>query len=286
MAGPRPMGIRVEWAEENKAAGVPAFNTGPLSLVAPHLQREVTDVRLACIWGIAPGDFDLYGPSGELVPFEASARYRRFKGLEVGRTYKLLLRHHAIQELRTTRRYVPYRYLGGDGHLAAAQLERMSSRFYSRVWATRHPASFKASFEESAGTAERAATNQAVWLARYFGVGGGFSSSPGQKLPAGRSSAADREDGDTLALTQREGRLVAQLTPKHPDRVMRLDHALAWLQHMTLSVKETIPDALPAHSVRLFLLHFLAFFDFTPDELVTMRVAAMAPVAGPGAACL
>jgi hypothetical protein len=71
--------IQIVWAAE--AGGVAAFSSGPINLVAPHRQADVSDCCIiVLIQGIAPADFDLVGATCELCPFgtSSSAHYRIF----------------------------------------------------------------------------------------------------------------------------------------------------------------------------------------------------------------
>eukprot|EP00747_Dinoflagellata_sp_TGD_P060701 gnl/TRDRNA2_/TRDRNA2_152154_c0_seq1.p1 gnl/TRDRNA2_/TRDRNA2_152154_c0~~gnl/TRDRNA2_/TRDRNA2_152154_c0_seq1.p1 ORF type:complete len:172 (-),score=34.59 gnl/TRDRNA2_/TRDRNA2_152154_c0_seq1:18-533(-) len=155
----------------------------------------------------------------------------------------------------------------------------MSSSFYARVWASEAPSSFRDAFAASAGAADVAAANQSEWFCKYFGMNG-------------RGSSGPRLEGDTLKLVRREGLLVASLVPKHPSNVMTLEHALLWLALMKQAIVEHIGELKPlvagtdatdaaavtAHSIRLFCLHFLAFFDFDLADLAAIYEAGMEPL--------
>ena len=156
--------------------GLPSFNTGPINLVAPHLQQNVTDIRLAMIQGLAPGDFNLFAAdSGRLLDFltisHGGHSYRVFRQVEVGRAYLLRLRLEILQNYLASNQYVPYRGLGAEGHLTRQHISNLSSSFYRRVFHTRQPLSFRAAFVASAGTAEAAAASQARWFSAFFGCG-------------------------------------------------------------------------------------------------------------------
>jgi len=266
-----PGSIRIEWANSQLSA----FNTGPINLVAPHLQQQVTDIRIALLQGIAPDDFNLVeSTTGELVPFVRSpSGYRTFKGLQLGSVYQLKLNPAAFRELSvgSSRQYVPYRYLCADGFVSDIVLLKLSTAFYHRVYGSvLSPASFKAAFVKSAGTVEEAACNQAKWFAKYFGLNG-------------RRSGTSREEGDTTKLVRKEGLLVVALLPKHPGTVMSLAHARIWLIHMKSALSEVFGSAhehLVPRSILLFTLHFLGFFDFSPKELLSIRSVAFEALDG------
>ena len=166
--------IRIDWAPSNDFT---AFNTGSINLVAPHLQALITDVRIACIQGLDKDDFDLFTKDKQIrVPSTEHAHgngtFRVFEGMEKGLVYELRLREDAKEGIKKA--YIPYRYLGSDGHVNHAMLNRLSRAFYGRVWESdrvRTPPgpllpAFKAAFAESAGSAAVAASNQATWFAR------------------------------------------------------------------------------------------------------------------------
>lgn len=280
-------GIIIHWAVPE----LPAFQTGPITLFAPHLLDELTDIRLACIQGCRPDDIELRDEEGALVPIEFTLTgCRRYTALQKGRTYKLQMQSGSINCLSCggSRAYIPYRYLGADGHVNFEMLHRLSDRFYSLVWATHEPPSFRASFIQSAGTMSVAVHNQSKWLAQYFNVGG-------------RGAKGSRTEGDTLELRRREGFLVRTLVPKHPGSIMTKEHALVWLDLMMTAIADVVGDLPPiplsateesmesntqtgralsetslvANSIRLFLLHFLAFFDFNSADLLELYRCGM-----------
>ena len=64
-------------------AGLPSFNTGHINFFAPHLQQNVTDVRIAMMQGISPDDFDLFAPDiGSPLTFDESPLGQEQESLE------------------------------------------------------------------------------------------------------------------------------------------------------------------------------------------------------------
>eukprot|EP01052_Picozoa_sp_SAG31_P028666 SAG31_NODE_2786_length_5092_cov_3.254556_6_plen_333_part_00 len=266
----RPGSIVVEW---DPAAVELAFDSRFLVLASPHLLDGVyTDIRIASLVWVDPAGFDLLDDGGEPVAATqptAVAPWRRFE-LQVGRAYSMRL--HVGEERRLRQRGEVrygklYGLLGGEPPVKA-----LSVAFYRRVFAASME-SFRGAFATSAGSAERAASNQAEWFAAYWG----------RDTPPGEGTVVAALEART------RGALVQQLLPKHGNEVMQSGHAVLWLSLMNEAVEEVLlrpkrggegtsrssnanRARVLAEAVMRFCLHFLAFFDFTPRQLLLQRL--------------
>lgn len=228
--------------------------------------------------------------AGAALPTKRTiSSYRAFDRLQRGTIpgYAFLLSPAGEAEMdpqKGGRRTIPYRWLARDGHVTRAEVDRMSRTFYTKVWKTLDPPSFRAAFAEAAATPEEAAKNQASWFYRYFGgleFGGrgpyDYHNAEQQAAAAGEGGAYSSgvpgggSAGEDLArIGLREGLLTRSLVPKHPDLIMTLEHALVWIGTMAEAIEESSPgenQAVVRYSVLMFALHFLGFFPFTEAEL-------------------
>eukprot|EP00747_Dinoflagellata_sp_TGD_P220031 gnl/TRDRNA2_/TRDRNA2_92048_c0_seq2.p1 gnl/TRDRNA2_/TRDRNA2_92048_c0~~gnl/TRDRNA2_/TRDRNA2_92048_c0_seq2.p1 ORF type:complete len:316 (-),score=39.95 gnl/TRDRNA2_/TRDRNA2_92048_c0_seq2:203-1150(-) len=185
--------------------------------------------------------------------------------LERGRLYSVHISNSAAADQRER----VYRIKDMLSVLRDDRIRQLSRNFYERVYADDGPhAVFRALFAARA-TLEEAIANQADFLIEIFGITAHNSQrigEDGRPLPT--------KPGIIMTSTPYsdrfgEGQLVPRTIGKHHAEIMNLKFARRWLEHMMAAVNVVFEDdAKAALSLIRYFNHFLAFFEFAPEDRV------------------
>ena len=137
----------------------------------------------------------------------------------------------------------------GDG--VEAQIQALSTSFYTRVFADHEQKAFRQMFVSHAGTVERAADAQWRWLVEMWGGPKRYSEKFG------------------------EGTLLARMLSKHGNARMQYRFCRRWLEHMLAAMEEVGFEDDVAESIRRYWLHFFGFFEMTVAERLELRTLAL-----------
>ena len=147
--------------------------------------------------------------------------------------------------------WLPIKQIGP--RLEEAMLQKLSTAFYTRVWADTEHKAFRSMFVNNAGTVEHAADVQWRWLCEMWGGSKRYSESFGQ------------------------GTLLPRMLSKHSAARMQYRFCLRWLQHMLAAMDEVgiaADDAVLRDSIKRYWLHFFGFFQLTAEQRRELKAVA------------
>eukprot|EP00322_Chrysochromulina_rotalis_P016166 CAMPEP_0115862460 /NCGR_PEP_ID=MMETSP0287-20121206/18185_1 /TAXON_ID=412157 /ORGANISM="Chrysochromulina rotalis, Strain UIO044" /LENGTH=211 /DNA_ID=CAMNT_0003316877 /DNA_START=198 /DNA_END=833 /DNA_ORIENTATION=+ len=150
--------------------------------------------------------------------------------------------------------WVPIKQIAA--YLDETRVRKLSTAFYTRVWADDEHTAFRSVFIGHAESVEAAADAQWRWLIEMWGGAKRYSDRFGQ------------------------GTLLTRMLSKHKAARMQYRFCHRWLEHMLAAMEEVglrrASEAALAESICRYWLHFFGFFEMTVDQRRELRALAFA----------